>query len=136
MTRGYSVWAGRERHFADPSALGSLAMRFFNPTPFNYAKACEIISTSKNPGFVPISNSVALEWDGTRHHLVLYKTRIITINPDNTHTIRTGGYRTRTTQERLSRYGYHIIKVRKGEWFVSLPQGDIPFEEDMTLPAA
>lgn len=111
-------------------------MRFFKPTPMTYAMACEIISTNKVPVTVPITDSVSLEWDGIIHHLVLYKTRIITINPDNTHTIRTGGYRSRTTQERLSRYGHHIIKVRKGEWFVSLPQGDIPFEEDMTLPAA
>ncbi len=108
-------------------------MRFFTPTPMTYAKACELISTNKSPVTIPLTKSVGLEWDGQRHHITLGATRIVTINPDGSHTIRTGGWFTKTTQERISRYSHCPIKIRQGEWWVVTPQGEVAYQEGMQL---
>lgn len=72
-----------------------------------------------------IGNNTWLEREpGKRNvHIVLHNTRIITLHQDGSYTMRTGGWRSHTTKDRLNGYlgtGASISIFQKNhEWFVA-----------------
>ena len=49
----------------------------------------------------------------------LHSTDIVTIHPDNTATIQTGGWHSHTTKERINRYSPVRVYQKNWEWFLS-----------------
>lgn len=76
------------------------------------------------------------EEDGTTA-IKLHETDIITVHPNHTITITTGGWQTVTTKERLNSYlfGYVRIWQEHGFWFLSEPLGGstIPWQDGILL---
>jgi hypothetical protein len=76
--------------------------------------------------------------EGKLFHVRLWNTNIATINPQHRKmTLRTGGWRTPTTKERLNKLIYprgYTIFQKRGSWFIKHPQGKImPFEEETKI---
>jgi hypothetical protein len=70
--------------------------------------------------------------------IILHSTEVVTIHTDGTYTIRSGGWRTVTTKDRICKYCPYYVTQRKWEWFVGYYDGDrhhdvIPFEDGMRL---
>jgi hypothetical protein len=51
--------------------------------------------------------------------VVLHQTAIITIFPNETYRLDTGGWYTVTTKERLNQFGPVRINQQKGQWFLA-----------------
>lgn len=65
-------------------------------------------------------------------HFRLHETDIVTLHADGTTTLRTGGFKTDTTKDRMNRFmpkGYHITRCN-GIWWVN----SVPFQDGMVLP--
>jgi len=87
----------------------------------------------------PLANNTKLvrNSDGT-FGVVLHRTQIITFDLlDNVVkvTLNSGGYATTTTKQRLNQLLPSGCRVyaRKFEWFVSTPEGEVPFFDGMTI---
>ncbi len=74
----------------------------------------------------------------------LYGTDVVTIHRDGTYTLRTGGYHTVTTKQRLNAYGPCRVYERRGVWYCrpnGTPQGqpshweEFPFVDGMRVDA-
>jgi hypothetical protein len=66
----------------------------------------------------------------------LWNTDVATLNPQtNTLTVRSGGWQTRTTKERINKAlpDDMSISTKKGRWMVNTRQGEVPFEENMQI---
>lgn len=65
-------------------------------------------------------------------HFRLHETDVVTLHTDGTTTLRTGGFKTNTTKDRMNRFmpnGYYITRAN-GIWWVN----NAPFQDGMTLP--
>lgn len=49
----------------------------------------------------------------------LHSTDIVTIHPDNTATVKTGGWHSHTTKERINRYSPVGVYQKNWEWFLN-----------------
>lgn len=65
--------------------------------------------------------------------ITLHSTRVVTIHPDNTYTLRTGGWYTPTTKDRINQYIPGYVKQKSGEWSVSYNGAVYPYVEGMTI---
>lgn len=63
----------------------------------------------------------------------LHSTEVVTIHPDNTYTLRTGGWQTSTTKNRINQYNPVRVYQRKYEWFVTINGKEFPFMEGMVV---
>jgi hypothetical protein len=67
----------------------------------------------------------------------LHGTDVVTIHPDNTATLRTGGWYSVTTKDRMNLYAPVYVYQRKGDWFIRPRHGEwdmaIPFTDGMTV---
>lgn len=75
--------------------------------------------------------------DGTRN-VILHSTTIVKTHPDGTVTLDSGGYTTPVTKRRMNQVAnaWNLkfgVYQKNHEWFVSLPGGDIPFEDGMRI---
>ena len=60
-------------------------------------------------------------------HLRYHCTNVITFHPDNTFTLSSGGFRTRTTLARLREFGPLNISQENGKWILSSQEGEFEF---------
>lgn len=63
----------------------------------------------------------------------LHNTDVVTIHPDNTVTLRTGGWQTSTTKDRINQYSPVRVYQRKYEWYITLNGKEYPFMEGMVV---
>lgn len=68
----------------------------------------------------PLQNNTRLHRnaDGVSFDVVLHNTAIVTIHPDDTYTLRTGGWHTQTTADRIRTYGPASVGNFKGEYML------------------
>lgn len=109
-------------------------------TPLTYATALEIIKTARGQR-KKIDRNTYLELCFEGHPVVrLHNTNVITFKPNGDVTLRTGGWRTVTTKDRINKYSGVSIYQKKGQWFVVDARAggvDCVFEEgDDYTPAA
>ena len=65
-----------------------------------------------------------------RHHF----TDVVTLCPDGSEILNSGGWRTVTTKDRINRFSHARVRQRKGEWFVVGMNGNlVPFEDGMKI---
>jgi hypothetical protein len=72
--------------------------------------------------------------DGTKV-ICFWETDIIEETSDGILTLNSGGFRTFTTKARLNQFAPSAVGVyaKKKKWWVSLPSGDVPFEDGMQI---
>jgi len=61
--------------------------------------------------------------------------RLVTYHPDNTFTLSTNGYKTKTTKSRLNEYGPAKVFAKKGIWFIETPDGPVEFFDGIRVDA-
>lgn len=69
-------------------------------------------------------NSVVIE---------LHSTPVVTIHEDGTYTLRSGGWQTLTTKDRINQYSPVRVYQRNFEWFVKINGKEFPFMEGMVV---
>lgn len=80
----------------------------------------------------PLQNNTRLfeRWAGSdspnAYAVRLHNTDVVTVNPDHTWTLNSGGWRTMTTRDRIESYSPVRIIQDRGEWYVRVPS---PAEE-------
>ena len=65
--------------------------------------------------------------------ITLHSTDVVTIHEDGTYTLRTGGWQTVTTKDRINQYSPVRVYQRKYEWFVKINGRELPFMEGMVV---
>ena len=63
----------------------------------------------------------------------LHNTDVVSIHPDNTFTLRTGGWQTTTTKDRINQYSPVRVYQHKYEWYVTINGKECPFMEGMVV---
>ena len=81
----------------------------------DYKKATEILNGRQKR---KIDNNTYLEKIDEVFVIRFYDTDIIVIYPDNTQVLRTGGYKTATTKNRISKYSFTRINQDKRVWYL------------------
>jgi hypothetical protein len=69
--------------------------------------------------------------------ITFHRTTIVTIHPDDSITLHSGGWRTVTTISRMNDYVGNRIFQKRGDWFVTRRSEDgvvtVPYVDGMTL---
>lgn len=79
-----------------------------------------------------LENNTYLERQSDRIVVRLHETAVVVYQPDKI-TLYSGGYLTRTTKDRLCKYGRPVWQ-RKGEWYCANAVGtEQPFSEGVTF---
>lgn len=68
---------------------------------------------------VGLENNTRLVKRGEDYAVKLHSTDVVTIHPDGTYTLRTGGWKTRTTKDRINKYAPVRIHQEDYVWYVS-----------------
>jgi hypothetical protein len=63
----------------------------------------------------------------------LHNTDVITIHDDNTQTLHSGGYVTKTTKDRLNTFSYASIFQKRGLWFIEQGEEQVAFFDGVKL---
>jgi hypothetical protein len=63
----------------------------------------------------------------------LHNTDVITIHDDNTQTLRSGDYLTKTTKDRLNNFSFAQLFQERGLWFLQQESNKIPFFEGIRV---
>lgn len=77
-----------------------------------------------------------LEWSPSENAIdvVYHSTAVVTIHPNGSYTLRSGGYKSATTKSRINAYSCARVWQHKHVWYVGQPgQVEWPFEEGMTV---
>lgn len=105
------------------------------PQAFTYDDARELVASTRR-GNLGANTTISQRGDDVV--IRLYATDIITYHPDDTITLNSGGYRTRTTMGRLNSFlsPKATIHAKRGKWYITSASGVYPFEDGVTLTAA
>ena len=104
---------------------------------FTYETAQELFAktTNKEAG-KPLENNTRLLQRDEDFVVRLHETDVVTLHPDNTFTLQTGGWQTVTTKDRICRFSPARINAEKGFWWLAI-SGDwkqkVMFEEGMRV---
>ena len=79
------------------------------------------------------NNTYASILDDNSVAITLHSTDVVTIHDDGTYTLRTGGWQTVTTKDRINQYSPVRVHQRNFEWFVTLNGKEYPFMEGMVV---
>lgn len=79
-------------------------------------------------------NTVVIDDDNKTKSVIYHTTKVVTFG-DDTITLRTGGWKSKTTKQKMNQtsnqfhLGYRVFQ-RGDKWFVILPKGDVlPFDD-------
>jgi hypothetical protein len=97
--------------------------------PINHKQALEMMKTATDRGWGKrrkLANNTYLEWRGSVDDpnsniaIKLHNTDIVTLHPDGSMVLNSGGWRTVTTKERINRYLPHNWRLfqEKGIWYM------------------
>lgn len=115
-----------------------------------YAEAKEMMSRARNDRR-KLENNTHLESDAPKdgnyrsdYVVRLHDTDVVTLHPNGSYTLNSGGWRTVTTKDRINRYAPVAVFQRKGQWFVAAHQSTggwdfdnaVPFEDGMVVSIA
>jgi hypothetical protein len=101
-----------------------------------WIQAVSLCDTARNPAAgKPIANNTRLLRRGENCVVRLHKTDIITIRPDNSIMLNTGGWKTITTKERMNRFCDCRIYSDRGTWYVLAGGQRYPYQDGMEIMA-
>src|SRR4051812_22940511 len=91
--------------------------------------AQKLIHTARNKSAgKPLQNNTRLyargEGPGLEFGVVLHGTEVVTIKPDGTYVLRSGGYQTITTAQRIHAYSPAKQFSERGDWYVWMKPTD------------
>lgn len=66
----------------------------------------------------------------------LHATDVVTIHPDGSYTLNTGGWWTVTTKERINAYSPARLSQRRGEWYLLTPAGEVKYWDGVRVDGA
>lgn len=85
------------------------------------------IQGGRNKTDRPLCNNTRAWKRGESVAVRLHNTDVVTIHPDNTRELSSGGYHTITTLDRIRTYGSRHVHSVRGEWFITgCPSADDP----------
>lgn len=94
--------------------------------PTRSLRQCGVMSFEQAEAMLGKKNSVLLcqstrlvRCGGFAVTVRLYNTDVVQINRDGTYTLRTGGWRTVTTKDRLNRFSPATVHVVKKQWMLN-----------------
>lgn len=111
-----------------------------------YEEARDLVTKARN-GRKKLENNTYLEerWNGTRdgdlprYAIRLHNTDVVTLHPDGSYTLDSGGWRTVTTKARISHYAPGTLGSDRGTWNYYPTTGDwetrYTFADGMTIHA-
>ena len=89
-----------------------------------YEKAKELFATARYPEKgKPVANNTRLFDRGTHFAVRLHETDVVDIYPDGTYRVRTGGWQTVTTKERINSFSPCRVSQTNGVWYIHPPLG-------------
>lgn len=84
-----------------------------------YQQAKELLGTARNPeNGKPLQRNTRLFKRGDSYAVQLHDTDVVTIHPNNTYTLDTGGWLTLTTKDRINSYGPIGVHQVNRRWYV------------------
>ena len=93
----------------------------------NFILADQLLQQSKKGNYKKIANNTYLTRDDLGNICIyLHRTPIITMHPDGTATLDSGGYRTATTKERFGLITCNVYQD-KFDWYIGNSGKPIPF---------
>jgi hypothetical protein len=100
----------------------------------NHAQAVSMVHGKRNATRRKVGNNTYAEilHDGSVG-IMLHSTYVVTIHADDTYTLRTGGWYTPTTKDRMNQYSAARVYQEKGEWYVRSNGRVFPYIEGMTI---
>ena len=78
-----------------------------------------------------LANNTYLSKDGDDFVVTLHSTKIIRISPKNEIVLNSGGYRTKTTKQRLNEFSKASVNQKSGIWYIN----DIAFYDGVKIDA-
>lgn len=101
-----------------------------------YNDAANLMRRARN-GRRKLENNTYLEEREDGFAVVLHYTDVVTIHPDGTYTVNSGGWHTVTTKDRITRYSPLRLFQKRYEWFVQVGGWDngytVEFFDGMTV---
>ena len=82
---------------------------------------------------LPNIRGTILRRDGDNIALSYWGTDVVTWHPDGGFTLRSGGWYTVTTKARINAFTPVSVRQRQHEWFVTTPDGVVPFRDGMRI---
>lgn len=103
-----------------------------------YQQALEMIQkarVSKRFGAkaVKLENNTYLIQNGSEFQVVLHRTAVVTIYPNGAYQLKTGGWTTVTTKDRINAYSPVRVFQRKHQWYL---ENGKPFQDGMIVKVA
>jgi hypothetical protein len=95
-----------------------------------YSQAAELVGLC---GSHKLTYNTYLRREGEDFIIALYGTDIVTIKDDHTYVLRTGGFKTILTRDRICDYAPISIGIKKGKWFL---RDGTEFVEGMRVTSA
>lgn len=100
----------------------------------NHAEAIKMVKGKRNRSNRKIGNNTwAYILPNNSVVIELHSTPVVTIHEDGTYTLRSGGWTTSTTKDRINKYSPVKVYQRNFEWFVRLNGKEYPFMEGMVV---
>lgn len=100
----------------------------------NHADAVSMVRGKSNRSRRKIGNNTWAEIESSGDvRIILHSTPVVTIHADNTYTLRSGGWQTATTKDRINQYSPVRVYQRKYEWFVTIHGKEYEFFDGMVV---
>lgn len=101
----------------------------------NYTELAAKFAKARDPskGAVIASNTRVVK-DGDNFAVKYHDTNVVTVTPDNTIILNSGGWHSNTTKARFNEYADSVaVSQAKGLWTVYTAKGRYPFADGMTI---
>lgn len=101
-----------------------------------YEEVAKLFATARSPEKgKPIANNTRIYKRGDEYEIVLHQTAVVSVLPEGKYIIRTGGWNTLTTRDRLNRYAPGHFFTEQGilYWVPRYPGQKIVVEEGMII---
>lgn len=103
----------------------------------DYAKAERLFATARNKDEgKPLANNTRLFKRGNNFAIQLHSTDVVTIRPDNSCVLDSGGWKTMTTKDRMQTYSpVGRIESKRGTWYVHAGGDTKVFKDGIKIKA-
>lgn len=103
--------------------------------PYSYARCLTLTKQGSRRKQIANNTYVAQAWQPDGHFFfVLHNTAVVTLYQDGTYILKTDGWQTRTTMDRINMtFAYGHVYRRDGRWFLKVGDQDVYFTEGIRI---
>lgn len=99
-----------------------------------HSEAVRMVRGKRNATSRKVDNNTrAVLRDDNSVDIVLHRTPVVTIREDGTYVLRTGGWPTATTKDRINQYSPVKVYQRLYAWFVTINGKEYEFMDGMVV---